>query len=288
MDGESAITNQEGSAVVAAAAETDNSGSSEGTGQGQGGTLLTGTNSETPPAGAPAKAASQPETNPAPKQRPAWKAQTSKELQDDDRLDRFSTISELGKSYLELEGKIGKSVEIPGDNATAEELDAFYKRIGRPEKSDDYEFDRPDLPEGAAYDEALEKEYRETALKLGLTKRQAADLWAMQTARVVAQVNDQAAARRNELEQTKQEVRKLYGGQADHELALVQNFMRTTAERVSPGICKRVEASGLGNSVELIKLMNHFAHRTTEDSFVRNGEGNPIGDKQFRYDLPNR
>ena len=276
-------------AAVVDAAGPDNSGAAAGTGQEQVGSLLTGNTETKPTAGNGTDPASQDSALAAPKQRPAWKAQVTKELQDDESLDRFPTISELGKSYRELEGKLGRSVEIPGENATAEEVEAYYKKIGRPDTPDDYEFDRPELPQGAIYDEALEKEFRTFAHERGLTKKQAADLWNLQSKRTIDLVNNHQAAQRAELEATKATIRKTFGENADRELAMTQNFMRTTAEKIAPGIGRRIEESGLGNSIELVRLMNHFAHRTSEDSFARNGEGSNGSDaRQFDYSTPSR
>lgn len=81
----------------------------------------------------------------------------------------------------QAESLIGKSVQIPDANASAEDWNKFYGRVGRPEKADGYEFKLPDgLPENMPYDGDFAKEFKSWAHENGLTSRQAAmihDKW---------------------------------------------------------------------------------------------------------------
>ena len=72
-------------------------------------------------------------------------------------------------SYAHLESKLGaKRVALPGDNASAEEVQAFYRVLGAPEAPDDYR-----LPAGVAFDDGeFEQWSRATAHRLGLTEKQ--------------------------------------------------------------------------------------------------------------------
>src|SRR5581483_7834125 len=70
----------------------------------------------------------------------------------------------LAKKARDAESLIGKSVQLPGDNATAEELAKFYNRLGRPEKADAYEFKLPDgLPANFNYDAEQAKAFKDWA-----------------------------------------------------------------------------------------------------------------------------
>ena len=64
----------------------------------------------------------------------AWGAQLSKELKENKdvvkALAKFEDISSLASSYIELEKKLGTMHTLPGEKATKEELDAFYKKLG--------------------------------------------------------------------------------------------------------------------------------------------------------------
>lgn len=80
-----------------------------------------------------------------------------------------------------LKGELGdlksKALIPPGPEAKPEELDAFYGKLGRPEKADGYEFKLPEgLPETFPYDGESAKAYKAWAHAAGLTPRQAQGL----------------------------------------------------------------------------------------------------------------
>lgn len=79
------------------------------------------------------------------------------------------------EAYRNLETHMGKSVVVPGDGATADEWNAFYKKMGRPDQPTDYtlSFQREGVPEGFPYDETAAVEFRSWAHEAGLTPKQA-------------------------------------------------------------------------------------------------------------------
>lgn len=77
-------------------------------------------------------------------------------------------------SYRELEKLQGSSLKRPADDAPETEWNAFYSKVGRPEKADAYEFKRPEgLPSDLPYDEALAGSFKTWAHQAGLNGRQA-------------------------------------------------------------------------------------------------------------------
>ena len=80
-------------------------------------------------------AASSPETKDTkgqPAVAQAWMAQLEGDLKNDGSLTKFKTISELGKAYKSLEEKLGNAIWKPADDATEEEVKAFYNKLGAP------------------------------------------------------------------------------------------------------------------------------------------------------------
>lgn len=71
-------------------------------------------------------------------------------------LEKFKSVQDLAKSYVELEKQVGKpKVGVPDENSTDEQRAEFYKSLGVPDDAAGYEFKRPEaLPEGVPYDEA--------------------------------------------------------------------------------------------------------------------------------------
>lgn len=79
------------------------------------------------------------------------------------------------KSYRELQTHASKALTVPGDNATAEDWDRFYSKLGRPETPDKYELklNTEAVPQDFPYDEKSAIEFRNWAHDAGLSPRQA-------------------------------------------------------------------------------------------------------------------
>ena len=239
----------------------------------QGGSLLTGLTINETAEATPDKPASQDETKDAKPQRPAWMAQLPKDLQEDDTLTRFKTIGEIGKAYRELEGKIGNSIPIPGKDATAEELEAYFTKIGRPDKPESYNLSKLELPEGLEYDDNLAETFRKKAHSLGLTQAQADKLYGWQIETTVQAYKDRHADMRLDAADSMKKLREVYGSKTNEEIALTTRFLKQAADKIDPALVKDIEKSGLGNSVALMRLLNTFAHATGEDTFTGEGSG---------------
>ena len=70
---------------------------------------------------------------------PAWMAQLGNvEAEKAEKLSKFEKIGDLADNYLELEKKLGSSIVKPGDDASDEEREAFYRALGKPESADKY------------------------------------------------------------------------------------------------------------------------------------------------------
>lgn len=70
---------------------------------------------------------------------PKYHDQFSDDLKGHKSLTKFQTVSDLGRSYVELEGKMGGMIAIPGEEASDEELAAFRGKLGIPESPDKYD-----------------------------------------------------------------------------------------------------------------------------------------------------
>jgi hypothetical protein len=81
-------------------------------------------------------------------------------------------------AYRNLESEFSKSIRTPGETATADEWNAFYSKMGRPETADKYELklDASTVPEGFPYDEKSAIEFRNWAHEAGLNPKQAQTL----------------------------------------------------------------------------------------------------------------
>ncbi len=87
----------------------------------------------------------------------------------------WKSPNDLAKGYMNIE-KVASSKNIvqPKDDASEAEWNAYFEKLGRPKKSDEYKFSKPENAE--YYDEGLATQFRNVAHKLGLTSKQAAAL----------------------------------------------------------------------------------------------------------------
>lgn len=88
----------------------------------------------------------------------------------------FRDAKGLAEGYVNLSRKLGSSVQVPGDGATEEEWAAFYNKL-RPKSAEEYGLKPPEAPPGLQPDQERLKAFTEAAHKIGLTKRQAQNLF---------------------------------------------------------------------------------------------------------------
>jgi hypothetical protein len=110
-----------------------------------------------------------PEVQEAP---PSWRDDVPEDYREEKTLSKYQTVADLAKGHVHLSRMMGNSIKIPGEDATDEERNDFFTKLGRPETADAYDYQRPDLPEGMAYDETSEKAFKELAHKQGLSQTQ--------------------------------------------------------------------------------------------------------------------
>ncbi|KFB11034.1 hypothetical protein [Nitratireductor basaltis] len=87
-------------------------------------------------------------------------------------------LNKIAEGYRNLETHASKSLRVPGEDATPEDWNAFYSKLGRPEKPEGYELklNSETVPEDFPYDEASAVEFRNWAHEAGLTPHQAQKL----------------------------------------------------------------------------------------------------------------
>ena len=195
-------------------------------------------------------------------QHPAWMEQIGDITKDEgaaEKLAKFAKVSDLGKAYLELEGKLGNSIVKPGENASAEEIETFYKNLGKPESADKYSI------EG---DEA--KAFRELAFKNNLTDVQAKALF--QSLKEVGQnaLEQQKAAFETQAQETQTALRKEYGNDYDTKIEMLKRGVATYG---GPKMAAKLQASGLLADYEIVKMFINLGEMSAEAGSPGNTNG---------------
>lgn len=121
---------------------------------------------------------------------------------------QWKSIDDAITGYRNLESHASKALTVPGENATADDWNKLYSKLGRPETADKYELkvDRTNLPADMPYDETLAVEFRNWAHEAGLNPKQAQtlhDKWVGQFAKgftdSVAKMTEQQTSAHREI-----------------------------------------------------------------------------------------
>jgi hypothetical protein len=199
-----------------------------------------------------------------------WRDELPDDLQGIKTLEKFKDVSGLAKSYVETERYFEGAVRIPDEKASTEEWERYYTKLGRPEQSDGYEFEKAELPDGMSYNEDFEKAFLDKAHTAGLNNKQVGDLYAWwnstsKEAHVHSQVESENTIQRAEIE-----LRADWGRQYDEKLAGVQRLV----DKYADGADKQyLEESGIGNNPSMAKFLDRLAKDF--------GEGRHLGDPKI-------
>lgn len=203
-------------------------------------------------------------------QRPAWMEQIGDITKDEgaaEKLAKFAKVSDLGKAYLELENKLGNSIVKPGENASAEEIETFYKNLGKPESADKYSI------EG---DEA--KAFRELAFKNNLTDTQAKALF--QSLKEVSQtvLEQQKAAFEQQAGETQAALQKEYGKEYSTKIEMLKRGVATYGGK---NMAAKLQASGLLGDYDVVKMFINLGEMSAEAGVSTKTEGKTNGYKSI-------
>lgn len=222
-------------------------------------------------------------------ERSPWMDQLEADLKTDAALSKFKTPSALARSYKELEGRLGAAIFKPGEGATEEEVAAFHKKMGRPDKPEDYTI-KSALPKDALSDEFLGT-LKGAAHKIGLSQDQAAVLMSAVDSIVKPAIEkvqgQQAEAQRLELGKktqakasAKQALSTEWADKFDANLAVSRGALLKLADADT---VKAVNDSGLGDHPGFIKLLYKIGKEIEESPFVT--EGSPGGAEKSAADI---
>ena len=192
------------------------------------------------------------------------------EYKEDKALANFQDMNQFVKSYLHAQKMVGlDKIPVPNKHATDEDWQEVYKRLGAPEKPDQYNYN---FAKDQKVDEASLKAFNEVAQKNGLLPKQAENI-----VKFYNELSQQAVSQ----EASKVDVARLesetvlkteYGAEYNKRLDQAKRLASQTlgADFLNKTILK--DGSKLGDNVSLIKAFSTLADKLSEDEIVK-GEG---------------
>jgi hypothetical protein len=177
-------------------------------------------------------------------------------------LAKYRDVQSLAKSHFELQQLLGRkstAVNVPGERSTREEIAAFRKAVGAPERAEDYQLKPGKLPEGMEWDEETMKGYAAIAHKYHVPEAAMREL----TNRFLAgeQARGEIAQEMAiaELERGRESLKMAWRGDYDRNIGLaVQAAKVVGLDPGSPGL----------RDPEVVKALTRFASMMSEDKLV--------------------
>ena len=129
--------------------------------------------------------------------------------------------NEVGKYIKELQSFAGKKGDIPKSDASQEEWDAFYNKLGRPENVDGYDFTIGDEftkvvgEESAPFFEDAVEEFKKEIFKIGASADQAENLVDWYLGFVANSIEEDNKAVEENMQAMEAELRKEWGDSYD-------------------------------------------------------------------------
>ena len=185
---------------------------------------------------------------------------------------KYSTVKSFAEGHEALITKLGTAINIPGEDATPEQLSEFYNKLGRPEAPDKYEFEDK-LPEGMEINPQLDTNYRELAHAIGLTTKQAQELRGFYNSAIeTAYTENQKSIQTHLAEEHDTNVTKLKDMWGADTQSKVQIALDTAKGFLSQETLDYLDATGLGNNAALVKDFYELSKRFSGDRKLIDGD----------------
>lgn len=219
----------------------------------EGGSLATGGETETPAAPAPTD----------------WRGTLPPELQTDKTLSQIKDIPTLAKAYVDAQKMVGGSIRLPGEKATPEErekaLGTIYDKLGRPKTPDEYQVQRPSIPEGVTWDDGAEKMMLSEMHQAGLNTAQVQRTFDAYGRILDAQVKGFLERNKAGEAETSKVLQQEWGPAYKNNLALVHRAVGTLGDEA---LHNALDRTGLGNHPVIIRAFLALAEQGVEDGII--------------------
>lgn len=192
-----------------------------------------------------------------------WYDALDEDLRNNPSITKYKSFDDMVKGHLELSKMIGKEkIVIPTEKSTPEEWNAYFEKIGRPTDLTGYEVPEiKDLPEEIKMRDEMLEAFKQKAHELGLTKKQFAELYALQTEMSQNSFNQQKESLQKLAQVTETDLRKEWGAAYEKKVDGAQQVINTFFK--GKGINKAFEI--LANDKGFVSAMSDIAEKLGED-----------------------
>ena len=203
----------------------------------------------------------------------AWGAQLSKELKENKdavkALAKFEDISGLASSYLELEKKLGTMAAIPGEKADKEELESFYRKLGKPEAAQKYTFKQ---------ESEAEKSFAQAAFDAHLSDAQAKAMYDFVVKAGEGQQQQYKELLKRQAQESDALLKKEYGNLFEAKMGNYTNALKLFG---NDEVFKYMEETGVAYNPSFVRMFVKIGEALTESRTALGGStGGQTGVKE--------
>lgn len=194
-----------------------------------------------------------------------WYDGLDADLKANPSVQKFKDVGSLTKSYLELEKTLGRDkIVIPTEKDGADVHAAFWKKLGAPEKAEDYDVGDEDLPEPVRISKDAKDALRKRAAELGVPKKQFEELFKLQKQLTEKRFNQEVERLKNLRGESEAKLREKFGAGYEAKTANAQKLLDTFGK--GKEFTKEFKEV-LVNDRGFIEMMAEIAEAVSEDKF---------------------
>ncbi len=211
---------------------------------------------------------------------PTWDSIVSSfpdDIKNDSSMSTIKDVTSLAKSYISAQKMIGKDkISIPDPkHATQDDYINIFKKLGMPEKLDDYKFKLPDGVDEPSLDANFMGKLKESALAAGVLPWQFEKIYAAYhtniSEKMTAMQTQTAAESKQGIDALKAEWGAGYDSQVKKANVAFRELVPNQADRDA------LIQSGMGSNPVVLKMLANAAKYFKEDTFLGQGAGEFTG-----------
>lgn len=202
---------------------------------------------------------------PAGSQSPLLDMIGDEDLKADQSLQQVQSVEDLAKGYVHAQKLVGKDkLVLPKDENDTDAWNDVFKKLGRPNDPSEYELPSLDENSKAQVPEGTDEWFKNKAHELGLTNKQARDLWSSYLTDVAEKTAESAEQQAQQArEQAEAQLKQEFGKAFDEKL----NDARVALKQYDTdgSVTQALDQSGLGNDPAVIKMLSQIGEQFRED-----------------------
>lgn len=200
-----------------------------------------------------------------------WYSSLPAELQTEASIRTVPDVTTLARNYINAQKLVGADkVVLPPKNATPQQLNEFFDRIGRPKTADSYTLPSDfKMADGLKIEEPVMKAIKEQFHTLGLTDKQGNELLKYYMAGVNTDYTKVMEAQKTAAVEATQKLQTEWGANYEANLDIAKAVVRKFG---GEAFLDEITRSGIGNNTELIKLLHNAGKMMLEDNPLEHGK----------------